>query len=567
MKNLKLKISQKIALGFSIAFISCFLVGALGLILANWYSKGTKLFGEQINLYLSIDVSRRIMEGYTNATTKEARKGDQYWMGIYSNDAFRLLRTQTEYLKGIDEKRFLQAQKDFIAFDRDAIMAMDIYNQRGFLYDSLYILQKTGNNNLSSNSKEFYLNVDLFIGSENVFWLSNDSVFFTKMILFVNTINNYALKNPTDNNIQTISAIVTQISGFSTDYRHYFNKARNENFASWGTFYSMKSIVENTFSKDLTKNTLIIVGIIVLIFIVLILYTLRIIKSLKFGLDESLKSLDKVASGNLAIDINPLILKNKDEFTHLATSLQNMTARLNEIVMEIRETSNTINTAGNQIAESSIGLTHSANKSASEVEEIAASMEEIVSIIEANTDNAQNAKKLAHKISLGVEDISKSSQKSIQSIKKITDKIAIINDIAFQTNLLALNASVEAARAGVHGRGFAVVANEVKKLAERSKIAAEEIKSISTESIAVSLESEKSLHAFIPEIVNITELVEKIAASSLEQNSGVEQINVSIQGFNSQAQGNASTSEQLSTSAENLNVMALSLNEQISFFK
>jgi methyl-accepting chemotaxis protein len=164
-------------------------------------------------------------------------------------------------------------------------------------------------------------------------------------------------------------------------------------------------------------------------------------------------------------------------------------------------------------------------------------------------------------------EMSKIGIESFDSIRTIAEKITIINDIAFQTNLLALNAAVEAARAGEHGRGFAVVAAEVRKLAERSKLAADEIENLSKNSLKITEKTRESLDALVPEIKKTSQLVQEIAAASIEQNSGADQINSAIQQLNTVTQQNAASSEEMATSAEELASQAESLKDTVSFFK
>jgi methyl-accepting chemotaxis protein len=167
----------------------------------------------------------------------------------------------------------------------------------------------------------------------------------------------------------------------------------------------------------------------------------------------------------------------------------------------------------------------------------------------------------------GINKVREASTESVNSIKAIAEKISIVNDIAFQTNILALNAAVEAARAGEHGRGFAVVAAEVRKLAERSKLAADEIQILAKTSVATTQDAGSSLYNIVPEIEKTAKLVQDIAAASIEQHTGVDQINNSIQQLNRITQQNAIVSDEISKNSKALYSYADELKSLIAFFK
>lgn len=269
-----------------------------------------------------------------------------------------------------------------------------------------------------------------------------------------------------------------------------------------------------------------------------------------------------MANGDLTIE-----LRKRSENDDMMESLNDMVVSIKRIINEFTTASDYITRASLELSASSQQLSQGASEQASATEQVSSSMEEMSANIQQNTDNAQQTEKISNAASIGIMRSSEAAMKSVATMKEIAAKISIVSEIAFQTNILALNAAVEAARAGEHGRGFAVVAAEVRKLAERSKIAADEINDLSRSGVDVTERAGQELQAIVPEIQKTSKLVQEITASSIEQNSGSNQINGALQQLNQVTQQNAASSEEIATSSEELASQAEQLLDTISFFK
>ncbi|QOY95313.1 MCP four helix bundle domain-containing protein [Massilia sp. UMI-21] len=285
----------------------------------------------------------------------------------------------------------------------------------------------------------------------------------------------------------------------------------------------------------------------------------------------------RIAAGDLSVDV---VLRRGDD-TSMLYAMRSMRDSLARIVGEVRSGTDAIASASSQIASGNLDLSSRTEEQASSLEETASSMEELTSTVQQNADNARQANGLATSASevaarggMVVSQVVDTMASINDSSKKIVDIIGVIDSIAFQTNILALNAAVEAARAGEQGRGFAVVASEVRTLAQRSAAAAKEIKQLIGDSVSkvdagarLVDQAGSTMDEIVASVRRVTDIMGEISSASVEQTSGIEQINTAISQMDQVTQQNASLVEEAAAAAESLQGQAGKLAQLVSVFK
>jgi methyl-accepting chemotaxis protein len=295
------------------------------------------------------------------------------------------------------------------------------------------------------------------------------------------------------------------------------------------------------------------------------------------GLKEVARVLAALAQGDLT---QKMAGDFKGTFGKLRDDANGTVEQLTEIVSQIKQATDLINTAAGEIASGNTDLSARTEQQAASLEETASSMEELTSTVKQNAENAKQANQLA----VGASDVAvrggsvvsevvTTMEAITQSSKKIVDIISVIDGIAFQTNILALNAAVEAARAGEQGRGFAVVAAEVRSLAQRSASAAKEIKTLIGDSVdkvsngsMLVEQAGKTMNEIVTSVKRVTDIMAEISAASQEQSQGIEQVNQAITSMDEVTQQNAALVEEASAAARALEEQASNLTGSVSRF-
>jgi methyl-accepting chemotaxis protein len=287
---------------------------------------------------------------------------------------------------------------------------------------------------------------------------------------------------------------------------------------------------------------------------------------------------EAIASGDLTGHVDA---RGHDEMAALARSLNAMRDRLAAIVRQIKDASDAVNAAAQEISHGNSELSRRTESHASSLEETAASVEELTGTVRQNADHAQQATShaadasgVARKGGAVVEQVVHTMGSIEEGSRRIAEITGLIDSIAFQTNILALNAAVEAARAGEQGRGFAVVATEVRALAQRSATAAHEIKSLIADATGkvqdgsrLAGEAGRTMSDMLATVARVADSMTQISSASREQSAGIDQVNGAIAQMDQMTQQNASMVGQLSAAATGLEQQAAALAHAVAQFR
>ena len=351
-----------------------------------------------------------------------------------------------------------------------------------------------------------------------------------------------------------------------------------EPISDWAVVMSIES--GELFANIYTMIKYAIIGTVAILILIDIFVFLYIGKITKI-LSALSRDLSKLSQGDLTWEVPPFLLTKKDEFGDIAHSIESILEVLNEKVRLVYYSADTVKSSADEVAQGNVDLSDRTESQASGLEETASSMEQIASTIKSSADHTVEGNNMMINSRNAIEDAGRIIEETTQNIEavyesssKISAITKIIENIAFQTNILALNAAVEAARAGEQGRGFAVVASEVRNLAQNTQASVKDITSLvsdSEEKIATATEtareSKEIFNNLKHQIEETAKIMQDLSSTAVEQQAGVDQVNIAIAQMDMATQQNAALVEEATAASETLFSQAKELLKAMEFFK
>jgi len=305
-------------------------------------------------------------------------------------------------------------------------------------------------------------------------------------------------------------------------------------------------------------------GLAALILVLMVAFGVVVMRTVVRPVQQMQAVMEALAEGDLTVHAEST---SNDEVGHMMKATERMIERTRGTLIEVLESTASLANASAQVSLTSQSLSQAASEQAANIEETTASVEQMAASIAHNRENAGATEAIAARAATDAQAGGEAVSETVGAMQAIAQKIGIVDDIAYQTNLLALNAAIEAARAGEHGKGFAVVAAEVRKLAERSQVAAREIGELAGSSVRLAERTGSLFEEMLPSIQKNAALVKEIALASEEQAGGAAQISTAVSQVSQATQHNASSAEELAATAEELQAQANRLQETVRFFR
>jgi methyl-accepting chemotaxis protein len=287
-------------------------------------------------------------------------------------------------------------------------------------------------------------------------------------------------------------------------------------------------------------------------------------RGVKRGIASLAGAAERISRGDLT---QTLQVTAADEIGDLQEAMSLMIQRLAGVIAEVRGGATALAAAAGQVSATSQHLSNGTGEQAAAVEETSSHLHEMQASVASSAGNVTKAETLAAEGERNAEQGGAAMVETREAMRAIADRISLVEEIAYQTNLLALNAAIEAARAGEHGRGFAVVAAEVRKLAERSREAAQQIGEVAGRSVEATERSGRLVAALVDAMRVSAGMFRELSAESRRQSGAIEQVARAMGTVDQVAQRNAGSAEELAATAEEVATHADSLHRMVAFFR